>query len=252
MVWEIYSCDKTYMCISRLCYNRGLMINVCFLIGGLFMGGCFSRQVTSPYDVYNSRPYFYNPIIKLYCEFMVRPLMAGRTNINNPQSTIHEGWYLKSALIRDDNGILFEVTSYHPSTNQILDYPMWINREGIQDNVNRRASIIFSRPDISFRVSESFKYGYGSNQWRDVLFYRISEAEASRMDAEESDLGIMSTWRRSINERRGDYTRSTRSIGSSTGSLSSDNLDPTIVDRIYTLAEDTGFGILPEDLDPFN
>ena len=213
------------------------------------MGGFFSRQVTSPYDVYNFRPYFHNPIIKLYCEFMVRPLVAGRRNINNPQSTIHEVWYLKSALIRDGNGILCEVTSYHPSTNQILDYPMWINREGIQDNVNRRASIIFSRSDISFSVSESFEYGYGSNQWRDVLFYRISEDQESIIAAEEYGDGIMSAWRRSINERRGDYTHSISTDSmeseSESESLSSDNLDPTIVDRIYTLAEGIDFGIAP-------
>ena len=253
MVWEIYSRDKTYMCISQLCYNRGLMINVCFLIGGIFMGGCVSQPLLqiSPYDAAyqtNFEPSFTNPIVRLYCEYKARSTLSPRQMIDFVQNTRFSGRYLNSVVIIDDRETLCEVTFFDPEIGVVRDGPMWVNRGIVNDDLTIFARSLFSRTTSLIERHGVMKYGYGSNQKRLVHFYKISQERASEIETIEAGNGVMNTWYASMILRmRADTVSSYSNSTICSLSVHSSDGDPDLDKMPDTFdIDDIDFGLPPE------
>ena len=195
------------------------------------MGGFFSHPQESTYEIDDFRPYFHDMLVKIYCEFLAMPVLVGISDANNP--CILNGHYLKSVVIMDDNRTLCEVTYYNPVSNQILDYPIWINRDGISDNVKDNAASVFRSPDTNIKARRPLAFGFGSNQWRNVLFYRISEEKLAQITAARGRR--WESWLHYINMRRQNDTLSIRSY--SLDSLSSNGTNFTVTDSVLSFAD---------------
>ena len=197
------------------------------------MGGFFSHPQESTYEIDYFRPYFHDMLVKIYCEFLAMPDLVNILDANNPCSPILNGHYLKSVVIMDDHGTLCEVTYYNLASNQILDYPIWINRDGISDNVKDNAASVFRSPYTNIKARRPLAFGFGSNQWRDVLFYRISEEKIAQITAAEGSR--WESWLHYINMRRQNDTLSIRSY--SLDSLSSNGTNFTVTDSVLSFAD---------------
>ena len=138
------------------------------------MGGCFSvfRVEQNPYNGQQFVPNFgvQGLHIKHYCESLIATELTRINSINELQM-------LRSVVIRDDNGNICEVTHYsHPRANHpenISRLPIWVNRSGVNDEVNILARNVFRIYDEDRHgnvITRVMRYEYGSIYSRYVTF----------------------------------------------------------------------------------